>query len=150
MQLYHFDYAETLSLQQSQNSSFFAVIRGVDWCTDCDYLAAGGSTAGGGDNIRLFKSIKQPETPTNLTAQQSCHRFPTQRDIINTICWGAVTGAVLYKVYADIALSLLLTTITTEPLCYTQHQICNGKLSTYYITAVDADGFESEPASITV
>jgi len=45
---------------------------------------------------------------------------------------------------------ILLATITNPPLCYSQHQICTGKSVTYYVTAVDAQGTQSEPAVVTI
>jgi len=66
------------------------------------------------------------------------------------LCWDAVSGAVSYNVYADANLSILLATITNPPLCYSQHQICNGKSVTYYITAVDTKARQSEPAVVTI
>ena len=85
-----------------------------------------------------------------LTAQKIYHRFPTQVDIINQICWNPVAGAVAYNVYADAALTILLATITNPPLCYSQHQIAAGKTVTYYVTAVDASGNQSAPAVVTI
>ncbi len=160
VQLYHFDSStETLSVPQTYistlaNQSFGAII---DWCGNCcNYLAVGGvfqqtfplAPVGA---IELFKGNAICLTaPNNLTAQKIFHRFPTQVDIINQICWSAAPGAVAYNVYADAALSILLATITNPQLCYSQHQIRSGTSSTYYVTAVDANGFESQPAVVTI
>jgi len=169
VKLYHFDESKkTLSLSQTYTFSkdflAFSPIT-VDWCgSNCCYLAAGGR-AGIFPNytgiIQLFKgnSCLLP-APSNLSAQKIYRRFPTQVDIINKICWDAVTDAVAYNVYADANLSILLATITTAPLCYSQHQICSllrqgfggqeGKSATYYVTAVDVNGTPSLPAAVTI
>lgn len=166
VQLYHFD-TETGTLSSpttyTLNFSFSSETAGgsrptkvIDWCNTCSYLAAVGfvedsSTTG---IIQLFKTIpigpSPLPAPTNLIAQKICHRFPTQVDIINQLCWNAVTGAVAYNVYADVTLTILLATIQSSPLCYSQHQICAGKLSTYYVTAVDANGNHGTPAAVTI
>lgn len=153
LQLYHFDSSTgTLSLISSQTLGF--TINSIDWCDRCCYLASSGVAGGrvGTGYIQLFRGnpCGGPSTPTNLTAQKMCHRFPTQIDLINRICWNAVDGAVSYNVYADAELSILLATITNSPLCYAQHQICIGQIVTYYVTAVDANGNQSEPAIVTI
>jgi len=145
--LYHFDEAtETLSFVQEYTS--FVPIN-ISWCDNCRYLAVGGTNQNHGV-IQLYKSEFSSPAPANLHAQKIYHRFPTQVDIINKLCWDAVSGAVAYNVYADANLSILLATITNPPLCYSQHQICRGKSSTYYVTAIDAQGHQSEPAMVTV
>jgi len=124
----------------------------VDWCGKCCYFAAGSNDADFTTGlIELFKgNACLLPAPTNLHAQKLYHRFPTQIDIINTLCWDSVVGAVAYNVYADANLTILLATITNPPLCYSQHQICKGKSSTYYVTAVDANGIESKPAVVII
>jgi len=162
VKLYHFnELTRTLSLVQTYTFTLdfsvnIAPSSLVDWCgSNCCYLAVGGKDFTNGI-IQLFRGNTclipptPPSSPTNLTAQKLFHRFPTQIDIINTICWDAVTSAVSYNVYADINLTILLATITTEPLCFSQHQICKGKSSTYYVTAVDANGAQSESAVVTI
>jgi len=91
-----------------------------------------------------------PATPSNLTAQKIYNRFPTQVDIINKICWNSVIGAIAYNVYADARLTTMLAAITSAPLCYSQHQIAPGKTVTYYVTAVDINGYQSAPAVVTI
>ncbi len=158
--LYHFNVAaETLSLTQQYTLNFLLSsepsTRSLDWCGNCCDLVVGGAigmvpTVTG--IIQLFRGnpCGVLPTPTKLTAQKICHRFPTQVDIINQLCWDAVTGAVAYNVYADAALTILLATITTSPLCYSQHQITQGKTVTYYVTAVGANGSQSAPATVTI
>ena len=148
--LYHFDSSKnTLTLIQSQPLSFSPF--SIDWCGNCcNYFAVGGG-AGTKGLIQLFKgnaTCLQP--PTNLTAQKIFHRFPTQVDIINQLCWSAATGAVAYNVYADAALTILLATIPAPSVCYSQHQIAPCKTVTYYVTSVDASGNHSEPAVLTI
>jgi len=151
VQLYHFN-TSTQILSFVQTYTFSGLANAVAWCDNCCYLAMGGNNVALG-LIQLFSGNIcpiGPASPTNLSAQKTLHRFPTQIDIINTICWDAVTGAVAYNVYADINLTLLLATITNAPLCYSQHQICNGKSVTYFVTAVDANGTQSESAVVTI
>jgi len=153
VQLYHFDASETLSLAQtySLNFPFTYLTNNLDWCGNCCDLAVGGGSAFLFPGfIQLFKGNTCLPAPTNLTAQKISHRFPTQVDIINKLCWDTVAGAVSYNVYADAALTILLASITNPPLCYSQHQICTGKSVTYYVTAVDAQGTQSEPAVVTI
>lgn len=52
--------------------------------------------------------------------------------------------------YTDVQIKTLLATVTTSPLCYSQHQICKGKQTTYYVTAINADGNESAPAIVII
>ncbi len=117
------------------------------WCGNCDYFVCGGF---GDTGIFQLYTTFGLEAPTALSAQQVSHRFATQIDLANTICWNQVTDAVAYKVYADEALTTLLATITTAPYCYSQHQIMPGIKSTYYVTAIDAYNNESEPTAITI
>jgi len=155
LHLYHFDSSNgTLTPIQTYTLEDMADVYTLDWCGNCCDLSVGGLTADYAQGFfRLFQGnpcLGGPTSPTNLTAQKLCHRFPTQIDIINQLCWNAVTGAVSYNVYADSELSILLATITNTPLCYSQHQICKGKLVTYYVTAVDAQENQSEPVSVTI
>ncbi len=150
LQLYHFEQSPIdLSLQQTITVTSWAIVAKVPWCGNCDYLAAGGAdpsyTYG---YIQLYKSefIMSPI----VQAQKIYHRFPTQVDIINQLCWNEVPGAIAYIVYADEALTIQLAIITNPPLCYWQHQIRSGALTTYYVTAVDADGNQSAPAVVTI
>jgi len=164
LQLYHFDpVAKILSLMQPQSLGA-TVPLSLDWCGNCCELAVGGflgqdlTTTG---IIQLFRGNPCGlSAPTNLRAQKICHRFPTQVDIINKLCWDTVTGAVAYNVYADAALKILLVTIPSPTLCYSQHQICSllrqgfggqdGKSATYYVTTVKANGAQSAPAVVTI
>jgi len=156
--LYHFDPTTTpsLILVQSQPLNFNLSPGGknIDWCDNCCELAVGGflgTLATSTGIIELFRSSACGlPAPTNLRAQKICHRFPTQVDIVNKICWDAVTGAVAYNVYADAALKVLLATIPSPTVCYAQYQICNRKSVTYYVTAVDANGTQSAPAAVTI
>ncbi len=153
LQLGHFESSSGTLTMQSQPLNFEAVV--LDWCGNCCDLAVVGALEG----VSTFTGIIQLfrgnpcgvlPAPTKLTAQKICHRFPTQVDIINQLCWDAVTGAVAYNVYADAALTILLATITTSPLCYSQHQITQGKTVTYYVTAVGANGSQCAPATVTI
>jgi len=166
LQLYNFySLTKTLSFVHEYRFGFYPF--STDWYGNCCYLAVGGvdyiQNAG---TIQLYRGNTclipptPPAAPTNLTAQKISHRFPTQIDIINKLCWDAVANAVAYNVYADAALTILLATITNPPLCYSQHQICSllrqgfggqeGKSATYYVTAVSAQGTQSEPAVVTI
>jgi len=161
LQLYHFDAAtEKLSRVQTYTLKFLEQapaarnpVALVDWCGNCcNNLAAGSqnedNTAG---LIYLFKGNDTCLTaPTNLKAQKIYHRFPTQTNIINKLCWDSVAGAVAYNVYANANLTILLATITNPPLCYSQHQVCKGKSTTYYVTAINASGTQSKPALVTI
>jgi hypothetical protein len=119
------------------------------WC-DCNYLATAGIQGIMVNGALQTFKLNIITAPTNLHGQQYTNHFPTQIDLINKICWGAVTDAVAYHVYSDIDLTKQLANITNQPYCYTQHQIKPGSSSTYYITALDAYDNESEAASITV
>ncbi len=160
--LYHFDsLTETLSPAQTYTLNFnftfdfasgnqFYSSESIDWCGHCAYLAAGGITSNAsattGDNgtIELFRAAPVPPT---VTAQKLYYRYPTQVDIVNQLCWDEVDGAVAYNVYAY---GQLLATITNAPLCYYQHQLVSGALTTYYVTAVNAQGLQSLPAVVTI
>jgi len=142
--LFHFD-QHNLSTIQTINTD--SIPNTGAWCGNCDYFVAGGYSETG--LVQLYKKIDLA-APTILSAQQTSHRFPTQIDLVNTICWQPVADAVAYKVYADTNLTTLLTTITQSPYCYSQHQIMRGIKKTYYVTAVAADGNESMPTAITV
>jgi len=150
LQLYNFDSSTGgLSLLQTYTLNFFSHI--IDWCDNCCNLAVGGSDLFNEiGTIQIFKGNTCITSPANLTAQKIYHRFPTQVDIINKLCWDAVPNAVEYDVYSDVNLSILLATIATTPYCYSQHQISPGKSATYYVTAVDAQGNQSEPAVVTI
>ncbi len=161
LKLYHFysatetlSWVQTYTLPSNLSVNIYPAAL-VDWCTSCSYITLGGYNSQNGDGfIQLFKSEfpvpPNPSAPSNPTAQKFFHRFPSQVDIINTICWDAVADAVAYNVYADEALSIFLATITNPPLCYSQHQIRSGSSSTYYITAVNELGYESQPAVVTI
>ncbi len=149
LQLYHFDPSKP-ALSSPQTYSLNIVPNRLDWCDNCNNLAVGGSSFDGTAGlIQLFEGIIIT-APTNLTAQKIYHRFPTQVDIINQLCWNAVYNAVAYNVYADAALTMLLATIPSPSVCYSQHQISAGKTVTYYVTAVNASGSESAPAVVTI
>ncbi len=157
--LYHFDSStESLSPVQTYTLNFsfafdalyfFYSSESIEWCGRCGYLAAGGITPNGSvtpDNgtIEIFRTAPVPPT---VTAQKLYYRYPTQVDIVNQLCWDAVDGAVAYNVYAY---GQLLATITNAPLCYYQHQLVSGALTTYYVTAVNAQGLQSLPAVVTI
>lgn len=146
--VYRFDPTTGLTLFGS-TEQVGTVATSLAWCGDCDYLSVGGDTDTTGI-IQLFELIRALPAPSNLTGQQCVHRFPTQSDIINSICWDAVTGAVSYNIYDGFAMAILLGTVSKSPLCFTQHQICPNVSKTYVVTAVDAQGVEGLPASITV
>ena len=155
--LYHFDEAAmSLSLTQSQplNSNIENPFS-LSWCSSCSYLAVGEFDNSQDEGIiQLYKS-EFPVPPTPIASpvvygHKICHRFPTQVDIINQLCWDAESTAVAYNIYADANLTILLATITNAPFCYSQHQVRNGTVSTYYVTAVDAYGHASIPAVVTI
>ena len=104
LQLYHFD-SSTGSLTLIPTPTISFEPNSIDWCGDCcNYLAVGGQTLGvtpaTSGLIQLFRGNTICLTPpTNLTAQKICHRFPTQVDIINQLCWSPVANAVAYNVY---------------------------------------------------
>ncbi len=163
VQLYHFDtsrgilsFVQTYTLDITISRLAFGISPEdlVDWCGQCCYLAAGSllfvppvQPVG---LVQLFKGNPCLTAPTNLHAQKIYHRFPTQVDIINQICWDPVAGAVAYNVYADAALSILLATIPATSICYSQHQIRSGTSLTYYVTTVDTNGNNSAPAMVTI
>jgi len=123
----------------------------IDWCGDCCYLAVGGAINPfiGAGVIQIFKGnpcVSLP-APTNLHAQKIYQRYPTQVDIVNQLCWNPVPNAVAYNIFAN---GVLLATIPAPLVCYSQHQICQGKAVTYFVTAVDTNGNQSAPAVITV
>jgi len=160
IQLYHFDASTNkLTLQQSYPLNFIA--RSIAWCGLCCDLATGGFDFNQNvGTIQIFKGNTCLAAPSNLRVQKISHRFPTQVDIVNQLCWDAIATAVAYNVYADAALTILLATIASPSLCYSQHQICSllrqgfggqeGKSATYYVTAVDANGNQSLPAIVTI
>ncbi len=153
LRVFNFESATaTLSLPQIYPLALVPLgFSSLDWCVNCCYLGIGGAnTDGSAGLIQLYKSNTCLAAPTNLTAQKICHRFPTQVDIINQLCWNAVSGAVAYNIYADEALTILLATIPSPQVCYSQHQIIPGKTVTYYVTAVDAAGDISSPAVVTI
>ena len=154
LQLYHFDSSLGTLSQPLTNTILTYFAYSIDWCGDnCCYLAVGEGPQNvilPGGQIQIFRGNTCLTAPTGLQAQKIFHRFPTQVDIINQLCWSPAAGAVVYEVYADAALTILLATITNPPLCYSQHQISSGKLVTYYVVAVDADGNHSAPAVVTI
>ncbi len=162
VQLYHFEASTgilsfvqtyTLDTTPAANTRFILPEDLVDWCGQCCYLAAAGAASFSDQLVglvQLFKGNPCLTAPTNLHAQKLYHRFPTQVDIINQICWDPVAGAVAYNVYADAALSILLATIPATSICYSQHQIRSGTSLTYYVTAVDTNGNNSAPAMVTI
>ncbi len=147
--LYHFD-PSTMTLLLIQHQPSASLSPTLSWCATCSYLSVGGINQEQANAIiELYKSDFALPVPT-VTAQKLYHRFPTQVDIINKLCWNPVSGAVAYNIYADANLTILLATITNLPLCYSQHQVCSGTVSTYYVTAVDANGISGVPAVVTI
>jgi len=98
-------------------------------------------------------------TPSNLTACKKAQRSPTQTDLIHALHWDALEGAIKYRVYIDVEANnlrkkdpgLLIAEIPSCKKPYVAvHGRCPGKKATYYVTAIDANGNKSAPASITV
>jgi len=155
IRVYRFN-GSTLNLVTSQTHG--AIVSSVAWCNECDYLAIGGNTVDGGSQIRIYKSIfREPpeppeiQSPSNLLACQELHRFPTQGDLINVVCWNSVVNAVKYNVYTDENLTQLLFTITQNETPFFCHHCRRPNCKdTYYIVAIDVNGNASTPTSITV
>ena len=92
-----------------------------------------------------------PDSPGNLQCCQKKTGFPTQATLTQCFSWDSVEGAVEYKVYQDKDLTELLAVIkSTENLCYCQCDIESRVFTTYFVVAVDSEGRQSFPASITI
>jgi len=87
----------------------------------------------------------------NLVGRKTCHRFPTQSDVIDFLQWDAFEGAAKYRIYLDENLSNLVSEIpSNQNLSFEFHGRCPGKKKTYYVVAVDKNGNNVATASITI
>lgn len=97
----------------------------------------------------IFTSIPEISSPPfTLTGKQTINRFLTGIEYINTLYWTASTDTttVSYRLYRD---NILIATIpVSAPYTYEdrRHQKCTGTL--YSLKAVNAQGQESQPATL--
>jgi len=145
------------------------------WSTVADFISATGQNAydprvvidSGGNAIAAWcrtdddtgKKVVQAavfETqlpaPSNLTACKKIHRFPAQIDLIHALAWDAVENATKYRVYLD---TDTRTFLAAKPAANTNpstelHGRCPSTSYTYNVVAVDSDGDDGLPASITI
>lgn len=97
----------------------------------------------------VFTSIPEmPAPPFEFTGKQTINRFLTGIEYINTLYWTASTDTttVSYRLYRDN--TLIATIPASGPYTYEdrRHQKCTGTL--YSLTAVNAQGRESQPATL--
>jgi len=112
--------------------------------------------------------------PTDLKVCKKKYRFSTQIDLINTIFWNSVNGAVKYRIYIDTGLSEIIDPVnlkqdgkkfikfgediamlvgqikaSTNPL-FEHHGRCFGKKVKYYVVAVDKNELNGFAASVII
>jgi len=87
--------------------------------------------------------------PVNLTGSVLKNRFLTQKDRINHLQWqpSLTTGIAAYYVFRNG--KLIAKIPSTAPLMYNDHNR-GKKPDVYSVTAVTADGIESNPVTITL
>lgn len=87
-----------------------------------------------------------PTPPTNLQGA-TCH---TALERVNVIAWTPSTDptVVSYNVFRDGVLVAIVP--FTGPFVFYDHNRCSNVPATYSVTAVNAEGFESTPVTITI
>lgn len=91
--------------------------------------------------------------PTNLAVIQETSRFLNQTVYFNILSWTASdsAGVVSYRIYRNASLTFLAGEVPASgPLQFVDAKSPRNEVATYYVTAVGADGAESEPASISI
>jgi len=92
--------------------------------------------------------------PVDLMGKQIKNRFLTQTDIVNIITFSApVSGLtpVAYRIFRDLELTDLAATVSANgKLKFEDHNRKKGKVYTYYIVSVAANGQTSPSVQITV
>ncbi|MFC1841801.1 hypothetical protein ACFLYA_01895, partial [Candidatus Dependentiae bacterium] len=100
------------------------------------------------------KSVIQSTFYANIplpTGSKKIIRFPAQADLVHVIRWNAVSGAVKYRIYLDAYFSNIIAEIpASKNPCFEYHGRCPGEKVTYYIVAVDENGNNGIPSSITI
>ena len=98
----------------------------------------------------VYMPNPNPNPPQNLTGSQIANRFATQTEFTNKLQWSASTTANVanYSILRDgVQIAVVLA---TQPLIFSDHNRKPGKLYTYEVIAVDANGLESAPAIIVL
>jgi hypothetical protein len=88
--------------------------------------------------------------PTNLHGSTCTNKFVTQSDHVNIITWlpSSDPAVVVYNLYRN---GDLIATIPAQgPYAYFDHNRCTRIEDTYTLIAVDVNGVESVPVSITM
>lgn len=89
--------------------------------------------------------------PENLSGEQIVNRFLFVAELFNELRWNASLSldTVVYHIYRD---GVLIATVpaTETPLMYEDHDRTRGVSYTYTVTAVNAQGIESDPETITI
>lgn len=91
--------------------------------------------------------------PTSVSGCKTKNVFLLQTDYINKLTWSAPTSGTptAYKIYRDAYLTELAGTVSASgTLEFYDHDRNPNIIYTYYITAVDSSGAQSDAASVTV
>jgi len=106
------------------------------------------------DRVRVYYAQQMSDeipSPTVIAQCRKQYRFPTQIDIVDTFCWAAVENAVSYNIYADAELTIVLDSKTSsENLIFCKHCVKPCCSTSYYLTAIDETGAQSEPTVVAL
>lgn len=95
-------------------------------------------------------TLFQPLPSGGITGSVCSNNFATQVDRVHIISWAPSTDptTVSYYIYRNGALISIVP--VTGPFTYYDHNRCKGTPDTYVVVAVDAQGIQSAPVSITL
>lgn len=90
-----------------------------------------------------------PEAPTNLVGFQQINDFGTVYELYTTLQWepSPSEGVVGYHIYRD---TILIASVNAATASYQDHNQASGVATLYGVAAFDADGNESDQATVTV
>lgn len=114
-------------------------------------FAAWMTFAEGDEFSQVFANVTLAPTPPLSISARSCHnRYPTYTDHVHIITWTPSTDPSVVAYYLRRNGILIATAFSTDPITYCDHNRCGKRVDVYTVTAVDINGVESEPLTVSI